>query len=105
MYDVDKVFSGFDFNLDHYNKEDEESFSKNPYESNEHYNLNEIMNTLQQLIMSDNVKDNDIFNLLCDVEENLNKIKNKEDTDFSLSKFKTKNATLTFELNGYVNDY
>ncbi|OUM67813.1 hypothetical protein PIROE2DRAFT_4622 [Piromyces sp. E2] len=100
-YDAKQIFSGFDFNSDHYSKEDI-VLSKDPYMSNENFNLGLIMIKLNRLSMSDTIDVENILELLYNVEENLNKLKYSDEIIYTLSEFKTKNATMTFDLNGYV---
>jgi len=121
-YDIEEVFKGYDYNPEHYqdlNIENYDSLKKYIYESNKSFNLFEINNKLNDLKMaidiielykmvgdisfeSWEIKEFNKYNKNSAVEEveETEERKENNEKENNIFNFKTKNATMIFELNG-----
>jgi len=118
-YDVEEIFKGFNYDPEYYiglNIEDIFTLMNMIFESNVNFNLNEIFDKLNGLKKS--ISDKELYKMVGDISfepweyEEFDKYKDKSLTEeftnnddvsenkIEITDFKTKNATMTFELNG-----
>jgi len=125
-YDIEKVFSGYDYDPKHYEDlriEDYDNLYDIVCKSNQNFDLLEVKNKLQDLKMSitetefyENIDEimfepweEEQFNkYLKDTDDNTVEEEVSENNDLeeyeneNLQEFKIKNATMIFEINGYI---
>jgi len=99
LFDVEHVFSEFDFNPEHYedmNINDLYSMEMKVFESNEKFNILKLLDIFYNLLYEKKIDSTIIEKIY--PSENIDEkfyINNEND-------FKTKNATMTFDLHGYI---
>jgi hypothetical protein len=115
-FNIDEVFSGFNFDHEFYKENYPEIYNSNELMeiilySNENFKIFDILDKIDELMMINNINEkvflNDLGNLLTSTmitgdsyREEMGKTEeNQAFFDGSLTEFKTKNATMTFELN------
>jgi len=99
LFDVEHVFSEFDFNPEHYEDMDINdlySMEMKVFESNEKFNILKLLDIFYNLLYEKKIDSTIIEKIY--PSENIDEkfyINNEND-------FKTKNATMTFDLHGYI---
>lgn len=106
-FDIDEILDGFDVNPESYEEDEFSKIDERFFKSNKNFDINEILTTMNSLKRADNVDLEEQLNIL-----NTNDLGKKNgfnllDDDSSMlpdlgsiEKFKTKNATLTVDMNG-----
>jgi len=111
-FDVEEVFAGYDYDPEHYleiNVENKEVLYYMVYESNKNFDLMGILGTTNNLKMA--VDEDEYFKIFQNINlesweidqiyKYINRTNNMLDLNvMDLLNFKTKNATMTFEING-----
>lgn len=100
-FDVDEVINGFDVNPESYVEDEFPQIDKHFYESNKNFNINEIISTMNTLEVADGVDLEKQFDFSKkDDKPDKEKKKGPKPDLGAEEKFKTKNATITVEING-----
>ncbi|ORX41537.1 hypothetical protein BCR36DRAFT_364100 [Piromyces finnis] len=111
-FDAIEVINGFDFNLENISIVSMEDFYEVYYEileSNEDFNMIRISEVLDGLKMSDNHNDMELLEIIqnASIPSDIRSIIsiNEEEEEEVMKSFKTKNATMIFEINGEQNSF
>jgi len=102
-----QILDQLDLNVNHYDPEESDFFEK-VLLSNPNYNLYKVIKTLGDLEIKDGVKvSEDYTNLIEMIKNGFNGNLEKRDEEFTeaAAQFKTKNATMIAEINGYINNF
>lgn len=98
QFDVEEILAGYDFSPERYANENTQTIVMAVLQSNKNFDLYSVVMRIVKMRMSDGVDQEKILKLLNGYEH-----KSKQEVMFFLypfSEFKTKNATMTFELDG-----
>jgi len=97
-YDVEEILAGYDFNPERYVNENTQTIAMAVLASNKDFDLYSVLMKTYVMKISENADEVQVKKLLSGYEH----ISKKEETFFfySFSEYKTKNASMTFELDG-----
>jgi hypothetical protein len=100
QYDVEEVFAGFDYDPEHYaefSNEDIDILTEMVFKSNKDFDLQEILTYLNVMDMS--IPYEDLLKIVLTINMEIEQFNNNGE------EFKTKNATMIFEINGNISSF